>query len=79
MAQRKGPGTHHVVPNSDGGWDIRRGGAERASGHFNTKQEAIDRGRELSRNAETELKIHNRDGRISQSDSHGNDPRNIKG
>ena len=78
MAQRKG-GTHHVVPNSDGGWDIRRGGAERASGHFNTKQETIDRGREISRNAGTELKIHNRDGRISQSDSHGNDPRNIKG
>ena len=79
MARGKGSGTHHVVPNSGGGWDVRRGGAERASGHFETKQEAIDRGREISRNARTEFKIHNRDGRISQSDSHGNDPPGIKG
>ncbi|MCU7919820.1 MAG: DUF2188 domain-containing protein [Candidatus Thiodiazotropha sp. (ex Epidulcina cf. delphinae)] len=67
-------GSHHVVPNSDGGWDVKRGGAERASGHFDTKQEAIDRGREISRNQDTEFRIHNKDGRIGQSDSHGNDP-----
>ena len=79
MASGKKPGTHHVVPNPDGGWDVRRGGASRSSGHFDTKQAATDRAREISRNAETELKIHNRDGRISQSDSYGNDPRNIKG
>jgi hypothetical protein len=75
----RGPDTHHIVPSPRGGWDIRRGGASRSSGHFDTKREAVDRGRELSRNAQTELKIHNRDGRIAQSDSHGNDPRNIKG
>ena len=74
-----GSGTHHVVPNPNGGWDVRRGGAERASGHFDTKREAIDRGREISRNAGTEFKIHNQDGRIGQSDSHGHAPRNIKG
>ena len=79
MAQRKGPETHHVVPNPKGGWNVVRGGAERASGHFDTKREAINRGREISRNARTEFRIHNRDGRISQSDSHGNDPRDIKG
>lgn len=75
----KTSGTHHVTPNSSGGWDVRRGGSDRSSGHFDTKREAIDRGREISRNAKTEFKIHNLDGRISQSDSHGNDPRNIKG
>lgn len=32
----------------------------------------------MSRNAGTEFKIHNRDGQIAQSDSHGNNPRNIK-
>lgn len=76
---KRGSGTHHVVPNSAGGWDVRRGGTDRASGHFETKREAVDRGREMSRNAGTEFKGHNRDGRIAQSDSHGNDPRNIKG
>ena len=41
MAESKKPGTHHVVPNSGGGWDVRRGGAERASGHFDTKRDAV--------------------------------------
>lgn len=79
MSNKRGPDTHHVVPNPDGGWDVRRGGADRASGHFDTKTEAIGRGREISRNAGTEFRIHNRDGQIGQSDSHGHGPRNVKG
>lgn len=71
--------THHVVPSPNGGWDVKRGGAERASGHFDKKQDAIDAAREISRNQGTELKIHNQDGRISSSDSHGNDPNPPKG
>jgi len=66
--------THHVVPSSGGGWNVRKGGSNRSSGHFDRKQDAIDRGREISRNQGSELVIHNRNGRISQSDSHGNDP-----
>ena len=77
--EKRSPGTHHVVPSSQGGWDVRRGGADRAAGHFDYKADAVDRGRQISRNAGTALKIHNRDGRIGQSDSHGRDPRNIKG
>ena len=46
----KKSGSHHVVPNADGGWDVKKGGSNRASGHFDTKQEAIDAGREISRN-----------------------------
>jgi len=65
---------HHVVPSPGGGWDVKRNGANRASRHFDTKQEAVDRGRQISRNQESELIIHNLNGRISQSDSHGNDP-----
>ena len=76
---RKGPKTHHVVPNPSGGWDVKRGGGSRASSHHDTKQEAIGRGREISRNQSTELRIHNRDGRIASSDSHGNDPHPPKG
>lgn len=71
--------THHVVPNPKGGWDVKRGGAQKSSGHFDTKKEAIDAGREISRNQETELKIHNKDGKIAQSDSHGNDPKPPEG
>lgn len=79
MPARKGPETHHIVPNPDGGWDVRRGGASRASAHLDTKLEAVDRGRDISRNQGTELRIHNKDGRIGQSDSHGRDPNPPKG
>ncbi|MFY9736214.1 MAG: DUF2188 domain-containing protein [Rhodoplanes sp.] len=78
-SNKREPGTHHVVPNPLGGWDICRGGAERAAGHFDHKADAVDRGRQISRNAGTELKIHDREGRIRRSDSHGHDPRKIKG
>ena len=80
MANKKsGGGTHHVVPNPNGGWDVKRGGGERASARTETKKEAVDVAREISRNQGTELKIHNKDGQIAQSDSHGNDPNPPKG
>ena len=71
---KKGPDTHYVVPNPEGGWDIKRGGAERATNHFDKKTDAVERGREVSQNQKTELRIHNKDGKIAQSDSHGHDP-----
>lgn len=64
----------HVVPNSTGGWDIKQSGAKRSSGHFDRKQDAVDRARGISRKQETELVIHNKDGKIAQKDSHGGDP-----
>ncbi len=70
MARR----SHHVVHNPNGGWDVKKGGAERASIHTNTKQEAVDAGRQISRNQSTEFVIHGQNGRIQRSDSHGNDP-----
>ena len=75
----RGPKTHHVVPNPNGGWDVKRGGASRASSHHRTKREAIDSGRTVSRNQATEFRIHNKDGRIASSDSHGGDPHPPKG
>lgn len=67
--------SHHVVPDSqNGGWAVRRGNSSRASGLFETKKDAVDFARGVSQNQRTELKIHNLDGRIAQSDSHGRDP-----
>jgi hypothetical protein len=71
--------SHHVVPSKNGGWDVKVSGGERAIKHTETKQPAIDRAREISTNQKTELVIHNRNGQISQKDSHGRDPRSSKG
>ena len=65
--------SHHVVPNPEGGWDARRANSERSSGHFDTKQQAVDAARVISQNQGTELVIHGRDGQIQQKDSHGGD------
>ncbi len=66
--------THHVVPNPDGGWDVRKGGSSRSSGHYETKKDAVDAGRDISINQGSEFLIHGRDGKIQTSDSHGPDP-----
>jgi len=36
----KKKGTHHVVPNKDCGWDVKKGGGKKASHHKDTKAEA---------------------------------------
>lgn len=75
----KGPKSHHVVPHHGGGWDVKKGGASRASSHHETKAEAIAAGRAVSITQHTELRIHNRNGQIASSDSHGYDPYPPKG
>lgn len=67
--------THRVMPHKDGGWQVKRDGGKRASRVTETKAEAEKLARTISRNQETELQVQNLDGKISQSDSHGNDPR----
>ena len=67
--------THTMLsPTPHGGWDVKRGGADRASSHHDTKRDAVTRAREVSQNQRTELRIHNKDGRIAKGDGHGNDP-----
>jgi hypothetical protein len=66
--------SHHIVPDPDGGWNVRKGGSAKASKHFEKKDAAITWGRQVSRNQQSELVIHRRDGTIQQKDSHGNDP-----
>lgn len=71
--------SHHVVPNAKGGWDVKVGGGEKAIKHTDTKQEAVDAARQISQNQKSELVIHNKDGKIGQKDSHGHDPKDVKG
>ena len=68
----------HIVPHSDG-WASKDSGNDRASRVFDKKQDAVNWGREHSRNIESELMIHNRNGQIGQKDSHGNDSYPPKG
>jgi hypothetical protein len=63
----------HVVKR-DEGWAVRGEGNSRDTSLHPTQAEAIDAGRDIARNQRSELVIHDRQGRIRDSDSYGNDP-----
>ena len=66
--------SHHVVPDPNGGWNVKKGGSNRASKHFDKKTDAVNWGRDVSKNQRSEFVIHKKDGTIQQKDSHGFDP-----
>jgi hypothetical protein len=70
--------SHHVVPKN-GDWAVRPSQSDRVSRIFDTKREAVDWGRDISRRQNTELIIHDKTGQFQQRDSHGNDPVKSKG
>ena len=67
--------SYHVIAKSDGSWNVKRTGAERASGKFSTKKEAVTTAKKLvTKDGGGELIIHGKDGRVSRRDSYGSDP-----
>lgn len=69
----------HVTPHPNGGWQVKGAGNERATARTSTQAEAIRIAREISRNQESELVIHGKNGQIRDKDSHGHDPCPPKG
>ena len=60
----------HVVPNSNGGWDVKKPGASRASAHLPTQADAEQRAKQILHNDNGgEAVIHNRQGQIRDSDT----------
>ena len=66
---------YHVTKGDD--WNIKKEGADRASGTAQTKAHAIQRAVELAKNSGglAQVKIHNEDGKISSERTYGQDPR----
>lgn len=74
MARRS---DRYVVKNPRGGWDVKAGGAKRASSHRDTQAEAEKRAKEIVENlGGGEVVIHGCDGKIPDKDTvaPGNDP-----
>jgi hypothetical protein len=63
----------HVVPHEDG-WAVRGEGNSKVTATTPTKQLAVELGRGIAQNQQSELVIHGRDGKIQDKDSFGNDP-----
>jgi hypothetical protein len=67
-----------VEPRGDR-WAVQKDGTQRASKLFDRKTDAVDRARAQARREQAELIVKSADGRIERRDSHGHDPRSIKG
>jgi hypothetical protein len=72
----------HVVPNANGGWDVKAPDSKKASAHTNTQADAIQRAKTIVKNqGGGEVRIHDKKGQIRDSDTvrPGNDPYPPKG
>ena len=67
------------VSPSKNGWKAQSANTERAAGIFGTKAEATSKAIQMAKNQHAELVIQNKNGRIGEKNSYGNDPRNING
>ena len=64
----------HVTPHKDGGWQIKKGGAGRATKRTDTQKKAIKIATRIDKNQKTDTKIDGREGKIRGGNSYGNDP-----
>ena len=63
----------HVTPKGNQ-WQVKGAGNQKATKVFDTQKEAIDYGRNIAKNQQSELVIHRPSGQIRDKDSYGNDP-----
>lgn len=68
-----------VTQRKDGDWQVKRPGAERASGVFDTQAEAWQKAREGAKRDGGEAFLTNRDHKIIQRNTYGKDPYPPKG
>lgn len=59
---------YHITKHSDGGWQIKRGGADRALKRFDTQVEAIEYAKEIEKERGVSYIIHKADGSIRKKD-----------
>lgn len=68
---------YHVIKNPTGGWNVKKEGASRISGNFQSQHKAEKEAKQYSsKNGGGEVRIHGLDGKIRDSDTvtPGNDP-----
>ena len=67
-------------PNPNGGWDLKKAGAKRATRHFDTKEDGLGFSRPFVREQDnSQLVIKKKDGVIQTEHTYGNDPEKYPG
>lgn len=71
---------YHVTPAGDGDWKVKREGASRADSVHEGKGDAVDRAKDLAKEAPLgQIIIHGQDGKIQTEHTYGKDPNPPKG
>ena len=71
---------YYVNPAGNGNWEVKKGGASKASVVFENKTDAVDRGRELAKGSPLgQLVIRKQDGTIQTEHTYRKDPFPPKG
>lgn len=64
-----------VSPDGDGGWNVKSRGAERAAANYENKVNAIERAKEIAKNATLgQVVVRGTDGKIQTEYTYGKDP-----
>lgn len=64
----------HVTYRPDGDWQVKGEGNRKATAVTTTQKDAIKIARDIAINQGSEVVIHNRNGKIRDKNSYGNDP-----
>ena len=64
---------YHVVP-TDEGWAVKKSGSSHNLSAHRTQRAAIDKAVSKAKVSKSEVVIHDREGKIRDKDSYGNDP-----
>ncbi len=65
----------HVTKREDGRWQAKKPENERASFVADTKKEVMEKARDMAKTEKRELIPHKEDGKISNPNSYGSDPK----
>jgi hypothetical protein len=68
----------HIVKHEDG-WAVKGAGNQKATVVTDTKQQAIDAGKSIAKNQQSELVIHGKNGQIQEKNTYGPDSYPPKG
>jgi len=63
----------HVTRRSDGTWQVLGEGNSKATVVTRTQKESIEIARKIAINKQSEVVIHNKEGKIREKNSYGND------
>jgi len=66
---------YHVIHTQEGGWRVKRTGAERATSVHSTQSAAIGKAMKLARESSGNVIIHGVDGMIKSTRSYASEPK----